>query len=211
MRRALVWLLAAVVATAALVVGGVSLLGGDEPDAAPRPSFSTTALADLDTTSLAVGRGQFCDDLDPRQVSAAVDGDPVDSVKWANGDRVTLDTGPQDDVVHEFGCQYAGADGTIARGWSFAPPVSATAAAKLAKRAGRARGCTSGAEAAFGSPTLALTCTDAQDGSTSASYRGLFGDTWVACEVVRPTGATWDVADRAGRWCSGVLLAIDAG
>ncbi len=40
-----------------------------------------------------------------------------------------------------------------------------------------------------------------------ASYRGLFGDAWLVCEVVRPAGATWDVTDRAGRWCVGVLRA----
>ena len=50
-----------------------------------------------------------------------------------------------------------------------------------------------------------LTCT--KDGVVRASYRGLFGDAWLVCEVVRPAGATWDVADRAGRWCVGVLEA----
>ena len=40
-----------------------------------------------------------------------------------------------------------------------------------------------------------------------ASYRGLFGDAWLVCELVRPAGATWDVTDRAGRWCVGVLQA----
>ena len=40
-----------------------------------------------------------------------------------------------------------------------------------------------------------------------ASYRGLFGDAWLACEVARPAGADWSVVDRAGRWCVGVLEA----
>jgi hypothetical protein len=214
MRRALVWLLAAVVATAALVVVGVVVLGkaggsGDEP--APEPTFSTTALDAFDTAALRVVRGPFCDRLDPRQVAAAVDGDPADSVKWDSGNRVTLDTGPRDDVVHEFGCQYVGADATTARAWSFAPQVGAETAAKLVKSAARARGCTPGPQTSFGSPTLALTCTNATDSTTTASYRGLFGDTWVVCEVRRPAGAQWDVADRAGRWCVGALLAMDAG
>ena len=37
-----------------------------------------------------------------------------------------------------------------------------------------------------------MTCT--KDGVARASYRGLFGDAWLVCEVVRPAGATWDVA-----------------
>ena len=110
-----------------------------------------------------------------------------------------------DDVGHEFGCEYVGADGTVARAWVFAPEVDADQAQRLVRSAAKAPGCEPAEGPAFGDPTLALTCT--KDGIAQASYRGLFGDAWLVCEVVRPAGATWDVVDRAGRWCVGVLEA----
>jgi hypothetical protein len=75
----------------------------------------------------------------------------------------------------------------------------------MVKVAGKAAGCEVGAGPAYGAPTLALTCT--RDDGVRASYRGLFGDAWLVCEVARPTAADWDVVDRAGRWCVGVLEA----
>jgi hypothetical protein len=53
---------------------------------------------------------------------------------------------------------------------------------------------------------VALTCTN-QQGTTRTSYRGLFGDAWLVCEVEQPAGATADPLDLAGRWCVGVLEA----
>ena len=91
---------------------------------------------------------------------------------------------------------------TMAQAWVFAPPVDAAGAQRLVKAAGKATGCEAGTGPAFGAPTLALTCT--KDGVVRASYRGLFGDAWLVCEVARPAGADWDVVDRAGRWCVGV-------
>jgi hypothetical protein len=210
MRRAVWWLLAAVVATAAMVAVGVTVLGGssDDEEPAAAPSFETTPLGAFDQGSVSVTRGPFCDSVDPRQVRAALGGDPAQSRSWANGDEVALGKGTAD-VAHEFGCQYDAADGTVARAWAFAPPVSAEQAAGLVTRAAKARGCSSADAPGFGAPGLDLSCT-AGSGVASASYRGLFGDTWLVCEVLRPAGATWDVVDRAGRWCVGVLQAVDA-
>jgi hypothetical protein len=87
----------------------------------------------------------------------------------------------------------------------FAPPVDAAGAERLIKVARKAPGCEVGSGPAFGAPTLALTCT--KDDVVRASYRGLFGDAWLVCEVARPAGADWDVVDRAGRWCVGALQA----
>src|SRR5207253_719073 len=86
-------------------------------------------------------------------------------------------------------------------------PRSVSGSPALVKSGGKAPGCqTPPTSPAFGDPTLALTCT-VKDGTARASYRGLFGDAWLVCEVDRPAGATWDVTDRAGRWCVGVLEA----
>jgi hypothetical protein len=203
-------LLVAGVATVAIVGGGLLALGGSE-DPGPDPGagdepFETTPLATYDTASAAVTRGAFCAALDPRQVEAALDGDPASTDSWDNGETVTVDG--VDDIGHEFGCAYTGADGAVARAWVFAPPVDADRAQGLVRAAGKAAGCEAADGPGFGLPTLALTCT--QDGATRASYRGLFGDAWVVCEVVRPPGATWDVVDRAGRWCVGVLGAAQS-
>jgi len=45
-----------------------------------------------------------------------------------------------------------------------------------------------------------------------ASYRGLFGDAWLVCEVTFESGVRVaepppDLEDVAGRWCVGVLEA----
>ena len=201
-------LLLAGVVTALVVGGGVVALGRDGTDSdGPAPekeSFATTPLAGFDAAGLVVTRGAFCDAVDSRQVTAALGGEPADSEAWENGDRIDVGTGVED-VGHEFGCRYTGADGTIAQAWVFAPPVDAAGAQRLVKVAGRAAGCQVGAGPAFGAPTLALTCT--RDDGVRASYRGLFGDAWLVCEVARPPGAQWDPVDRAGRWCVGALEA----
>jgi pyruvate/2-oxoglutarate dehydrogenase complex dihydrolipoamide acyltransferase (E2) component len=206
-RRAVVLVVAAAVATVAVVVGGVLTLGGSEDDPADptEAPFTTTPLADYDTSTAVVARGPFCEALDDRQVEAALDAAPASSTSWQNGDKVEVSPGVRD-VTHEFGCQYAAADGTVAHAWVFAPPVEATQAQRLVTSAGKGPGCVAADGPPFGSPALALTCTT-EDGVQRASYRGLFGDSWLVCEVVRPAGATWDPVDRAGRWCVGVLQA----
>jgi hypothetical protein len=198
------FLLVAGVVTALVVGGGVLARGGgDEPAPPPaKQSFKTTPLSKYDATGAVVTRGTFCDAIDDRQVAAALGGDPADSSSWKNGDTIDLGNGVED-VTHEFGCRYTAADGTIAQAWVFAPPVDAEQAQRLVKSAAKGPGCEAGDGPPFGAPTLALTCT--KDGVARASYRGLFGDAWLVCEVVRPAGATWDVTDRAGRWCVGVL------
>jgi hypothetical protein len=201
-------LLVAGLATAAAIGAGVLALGDDEVDPAPpdRAPFTTTPLTGYDTTGAVARRGPFCDGIDRRQVSAALGGDPADATSWQNGDTIDLGNGVQD-VAHEFGCRWTAADGTLAQAWVFAPPVAADEADRLARSAARGPGCETADGPPFGTPTLALTCTT-KDGAVRASYRGLFGDAWLLCEVVRPAGATWDVTDRAGRWCVGVLEAV---
>jgi hypothetical protein len=207
MRLPLRALLVASVATAVVIGGGLLALGDSDErgdGASADETFETTPLASYDTSSTTVTRGPFCADLGPDEVTAALDGAPASTTSWENGDPVEV-AGGAEDVGHEFGCSYAAADGTVARAWVFAPPVDAEQAQRLVRSAGKAPGCEAAAGPAFGEPTLALTCT--KDGIAQASYRGLFGDAWLVCEVVRPAGATWDVVDRAGRWCVGVLRA----
>jgi hypothetical protein len=204
--RGVVLVVSAVVATLVVVAGGVFALGDNATDE-PAPTattFTTTPLADYDTTTATVTRGPFCDALDDRQVDAVL-GQVPDALEWSNGDKVDLSGSGTEDVVHEFGCSYAVQDVGAARAWVFAPPVDPEQAQRLVKSAGRAPGCEVGAGPAFGSPTLALTCTKGD--TTRVSYRGLFGDAWLVCEVELSTDAGVDVADLTGRWCVGVLQA----
>jgi hypothetical protein len=199
------FLLVAGVVTAVVVGGGVLARGGDSDEQTPaKQSFTTTPLSKYDATGVVVTRGKFCDAIDGRQVAAALGGAPADSSSWENGDTIDVGNGVED-VAHEFGCGYTAADGTIARAWVFAPPVDPEQAQRLVKSAAKGPGCEVGAGPSFGTPRLALRCT--KDGVARASYRGLFGDAWLVCEVVRPAAADWDVVDRAGRWCVGVLQA----
>jgi hypothetical protein len=206
MRVPVPFLLVAGVLTAVVVGGGVVVLGRDDAEPAPvEESFTTTPLSEYDATGAVVTRGAFCDLVDDRQVSAALGADPADSSSWENGDTIDVGHGVQD-VVHEFGCRYTAADGTLAQAWVFAPPVDTAGAQRLVKVAARTKGCQAGTGPPFGAPTLALTCT--KRGAVRASFRGLFADAWLVCEVERPDGADWDVVDRAGRWCVGVLQAF---
>ena len=207
MRVPVRFLLVAGLATVAVVGAGVVALGGGDGSAPRTEPFVTTALADYDASTAVVVRAPFCDAVDERQVEAAL-GEAPDVEAWANGDEVDVGSGAPD-VVHEFGCRYAAPDGGTAQAWVFAPPVDAAQARRLARSAARAAGCESGQGPVFGSPTLALTCRgDGAGGSeVSASFRGLFGDAWLVCEVALPAGETADVVDRAGRWCVGVVRA----
>jgi hypothetical protein len=200
------FLLLAGVVTALAVVGGVLALGGqdDEGPARNEPRFTTTALAGYDTSDAVVSRGPFCDAVDDRQVEAVL-GDVPDALAWSNGDELDIAGHGRPDVVHEFGCRYAVQDVGQAQAWVFAPPVDATRAARLVASAKKAAGCQAGTGPAFGSPTLVLTCQD-EAGATRASYRGLFGDAWLVCEV-ELTDSTVDVVDVAGRWCVAVVQA----
>ncbi len=214
MRVPLRFLLVAGVATALLVVGGVLLLGGDDgDDPAPAPEpFRTTPLAEVDTTTAAVTRGPFCDRVDDRQVAAALGLEPdatvPDALVWANGDELDLGSG-RPDVVHEFGCAYAVQDGGEARAWVFAPPVDATRAAQLAEAAGRAarlhRRHRPGVRRPDAGADLHRRRRHRAGVVPRAVRRRVAGLRGRGPASGDPVAA--DVADRAGRWCAGVLEA----
>lgn len=212
--RRLRFLLVAGVATAVLVGGGVLVLGGDEEreraTPAPKP-FETTSLADYDAADAVVERAPFCEAVDGRQVEAVLGSEP-DVAAWSNGDRLDVDGDGEGkpDVVHEFGCRYAVPDVGAAEAWVFAPPVDGARAARLVASAKKGPGCEVVTGPPFGSPTLALTCTT-RSSTVRASYRGLFGDAWLVCEVELSSTSGVDAQDAAGRWCVGVLQAAGGG
>lgn len=207
LRRLLALGLVGALATVALVAGGVWWLGGEED--VPEEGLRSVPLEEYDDQPASLVRAPFCDLVDPRAVAEALGGEPASSDSWTNGDRVQLESGLTD-VAHEHGCSLSG-DGTAARAWVFAPPVSAARAAELVAEAQGGAGCAAVPDApAYGSPTVALACEE--QGVTRVSYRGLFGDAWLVCERSGAPGeAPAEAADRAGRWCAAVLRAAAAG
>lgn len=198
-------LIVAVAATAVLVVGGVILVGPDEAEPPAAPEVQSVPLADLDTSVLAVGRTDFCAEMAPEHVEEALGGAPAQTASYENGDRAAL-APDVTDVAHEFGCSWTGADGSVARGWVFAPPVTAARAGQLARDAARDDGCRRLLGAApFGDPSVGVVC--GGGGTRTVSSHGLFGDAWLSCSLSAPTGpAREELAERADRWCAAVAL-----
>ena len=197
--RAFVALAVAALVTGAAVVAGVVLRSPDREPAPTRPL--ATRLASVDTATVGVRRAPWCDRVPDPDARAAVEGASPEASSWANGDPLPGGR----DIAHEFGCSWRATSGATASGWVFAPPVTRQRAAELVASALARPGCAPlpGA-AAFGAPSVALTCT--AGGVTTLSYRGLFGDAWLVCEL----GGTAPDPGLADRWCASVLQAAEA-
>jgi hypothetical protein len=201
--------LAIALGATALAVG-IGVAVADVPDAAaPRTSAPSVPLTEFDTTELVAQRAAFCDDLPEAAVTEALGEKSVDQAAYAGGDRAEL-TGGVRDIAHEFGCSWQGPDGSVARAWLFVPPVTPAAAGSLVTAARKGKGCTVDAGApAYGVPSVALVCQTA--GQRARSYRGLFGDAWLTCELSTPAAVpAAALEDRAGRWCVSVAGAAQA-
>lgn len=204
-------------AAAVLVTVGVSACddGGEQPAAdrsAPATPTSTgTPLASLDTSRMSVARASFCDRVAPTAVEAAVDSRQYDDTSYSNGDHARLTSGLSD-VAHEYSCAWTAPDGTQARAWVFAPPVTPSQARRLS-RAELRPGCTrASTDAAFGSRSVATSCGHQATGAgRGLGYHGLFGDAWLSCTLTAPKGkAPDDLPERADHWCAAVLRAASA-
>ena len=197
---------------AALVTGGVVVVGtvtAKEPVRDEEP-FRTTALEDFDAAGLVVRRASFCSAIDPRQVEAALGAAPEAEKSWSNGDRIEVSEGIRD-VVHEYGCEYD-ADGTTARAWVFAPPITARRARQLLTKSPVPKDvCQQMSSPGFGDPSAGWACLGLRE--TVATYRGLFGDAWLTCELRtgREESDPLGLYERAGSWCVGVLQAASSG
>ena len=202
LRRALAGLVGTLVGT--LLVSGCT----QDKAAAPEPEPSTdvgTPLADVSTQRLAVARQPFCDRLDDAAVERALDGPVRRERAYVSGEKTRV-TDEVTEVVHEHGCVFHGPAGASVRAWVFAPPVTRGLAADLVAAARATKACRADETApAFGRPWVALRCRGS-DG-LSVSWRGLFGDAWLVCEVTARGEDDDAVADRASRWCAEVVRA----
>ena len=189
---------------AACVLASPLLAGCSGSDRTP-PAATTapTPISRLDPSRVQVARAQFCDRVPDAAVRRALGGEPEGHAGWGNGDPVP--NGSPGDVGHEIGCAWTGADGAAARAWVFARPVAADFAGTLVAQAGKRQGCTSAAASVFGRPALLQTCT-VSPGLERVRRAGLFGDTWLTCEVAGAS-ATRPRA-RLDAWCATVVAAL---
>jgi hypothetical protein len=141
-------------------------------------------------------------------VEDALGGKPESDDSWGNGDPVPGPAGDSGEVGHELGCSWSGPSGATARAWVFARPVTPDFAARLVREPGQLQGCTAEQAPTFGTPALLQTCT-LPDGVQRVRRAGLFGDTWLTCELsAAPSPA---LAKRTDQWCAAAVAALDAG
>ena len=200
--------------TLALTLAGCTGDASSSPASSPTTGATDegTPLADVDTGALVVGRAPFCDLVDPAAITSALGSEPTEVSARRSGQRAHV-TDDVTDVVHEFGCTWA-AGGSRAEAWVFVPPVTRPRAMALTKLAQQSSGCTRLADApAYGDPSVALSCrVDSDDGTGIAvSFRGLFGDAWLACSLTTPGGEQEELTDRTGRWCAAVAEGAASG
>ena len=204
------WSAFVAVALVAVLAAGCS--GGDKPRADPATA-RPTPLAKLDTGTLRIARATFCDQVAPAEVRRALGAKPDADLHWGNGDPVPS-TGPggsttgSGDVGHELGCAWTTTAGSAARAWVFARPVAADFAGTLVAQAGHQSGCTAAPARSFGSPAVLQTCTQA-GGTERVRRAGLFGDTWLTCELAGPAASR--PRARLDDWCAAVVAALAAG
>jgi hypothetical protein len=198
-------------AVAALLTGAV-LAGCGGGDATPPTPPKPTPLASYDGTVAHVQRVSFCSRIPDAAVADAV-GDKVTTSHYGNGERLP----GSEDVSHEYGCVFTGSD-VVARSWVFVPPVTPARAAELASAARGMPGCAEVPAAKFGSPAVGTLCHGG--GRATVTFRGLFGDAWLACSLAAPTTADTPAGTRAaaeealvakaGNWCVQVATTASA-
>jgi hypothetical protein len=181
------------------------LAGCSGGDPAPAKSAAPTPIARLDVAAVRLARVSFCDNVPGSAVRDALGGKAQDHDSWGNGDPVPGGTGAGD-VGHELGCSWSTEPGTAARAWVFARPVTADLAGTLVAQAGHQPGCTATPADVLGTPALLQTCT-LPGGVQRVRRAGLFGDTWLTCELAGP--AATQPRARLDAWCATVVAALD--
>ena len=206
--------------TPAMLLAGCTFSSSEPQKAAPSPSVRPTD-SKLDLSGLPIPRTQICDLLSEDGVKEALGGPIAGTDHYGNGDDVEVTPGLVD-VSHEYGCVYEAESGDTARVWVFARPVARSEARTLVRRARHGRDCAFPKPVGFGSPGLTSVCElsstpsgpDHAAATVRARLEGLFGDTWVGCEVSEPlegsSSSGGDVVQRAVSWCTEVVTTVGA-
>jgi hypothetical protein len=174
--------------------------------AAPPPT--PTPMARLNTAAMQVPRIEFCKLVPESAVRDALGGKPDSATSYRNGDEEEL-AGVGTEVVHEIGCSWTTDGGAAARAWVFARPVDAAFARTVIASSRRTEGCRTSRGPAYGDPALTQTCR-LPDGSQRVRHAGLFGQTWLTCEVAATDpAAAQGLGERSERWCVEIANALN--
>ncbi|GAA1502687.1 hypothetical protein [Nocardioides humi] len=186
-------------------------MSGDATLTREPAAYQGTPLTEFDTTTAVVQRAPFCDLVPDAAVQEALE-EEATLAAYDNGEQ--SDAFPGGDVAHEYGCRFSPSEATDAdtgtaveaRGWVFAPPVTAEAAQRMVEASATEACAALPGAPAYGAPSTGVLC--AGDDTQTVSFRGLFGDAWLACSLTLPAGVPQDeLVDRAGRWCVAVAQA----
>jgi hypothetical protein len=175
------------------------------PKSAPTPA--PTPIAGLNSAAMQVPRIDFCASVPDKAVTDALGGKPDSKATYGNGDREELD-GVGEDVVHEIGCSWSTDAGSTARAWVFARPVDARFAQQVVSSSRSTAGCRVVSGPAYGKPTLTQVCRRA-GGEQRVRHAGLFGQTWLSCELSAPSADAKGIRERADAWCVEVANALN--
>ncbi len=187
--------------SAALLLTGCA----QEKKAAPEPE--PTPIANLNTVAMQVPRIEFCGLVRDEAISAALGGEPESDAAYKNGDEEELpDIGTE--VVHEIGCSWTGEDGSTARAWVFARPISATFAETVVAASRRTPGCRTVPGPTYGKPAMTQVCR-LIGGEQRVRHAGLFGQTWLTCELAAGEVGVPELRTRTDRWCVEVANALN--
>ena len=194
--------LSPLVAMAVVVAGCAS----DEPvKSVPTPA--PTPITGLNSAAMQVPRIDFCASVPDQAVSVALGGKADSKAAYGNGDTENLD-GAGEDVLHELGCSWSTDQGSTARAWVFARPVDAGFARSVVASSRDTAGCRVVSGPEFGKPSVTQVCRR-PGGVQRVRHAGLFGQTWLSCEVSAPSAQATGIRERADAWCVQVANALN--
>lgn len=175
---------------------------------AKQPKPSGAARARLDLSELPIARAPFCNVLGEDAVELALGGEVTDTAHYDNGDEVEITPG-YTDISHEFNCTFRGETAT-ARAWVFARPVGRPEATALVQAATEQAGCTTPEAIEFGTPGVTTVCEDDEQDRARVRMQGLFGDSWLTCELTLPGQQKAAAPRRTEEWCIDVATSLGA-
>lgn len=196
--------LRALVLVVAAALGATGCSSHQSPAVVQTPA--AVGYAQLVPARMQVVRVRFCDLVSRSAVSRALAGTPSTSGRWDNGAAIPGVTGA--DIGHELGCSWTGPGGAVARAWVFARPVTAAFAGSVVASAAHVPGCTVKANPVFGKPALTQVCSTPAR-SVRVRQAGLFGDTWLSCEVQASGQSVAVLTRRSDDWCAAVASALN--
>ncbi len=190
---------------AALLTLGVMAGCSEDEKTAPKPA--PTPIASLNTVEMELPRIEFCQLVSDAAVEDALGGKPASDSSYGNGDEVAV-AGVGEDVVHEIGCSWAGENGTTARAWVFARPVAPDFARSVIASGKKTDGCRTIAGPPYGEPAATQLCRLA-GGEQRLRHAGLFGQTWLTCDLAATDVDQAALRERTDAWCSEVVNALN--